>query len=116
MERRRKDRFPVTLSATIVSDGKSYEGIIGNVSEEGLAYTITTFVETTGDFVPRGIMETIVRIPSGDKLCLSAEVRWFLKPSPARSSLIIGMKIIDPPREYIEWVDKLVCRGKNVSA
>jgi hypothetical protein len=106
MEHRKHKRLPVTLSAEIVSDGKNYEGIIGNVSERGLAYTMTTFVKTTEDFVPKGMMETIVRIPTGDKLCLSCEVRWFLSPSPDRSSIIIGMKIVDPPREYIEWVNE----------
>lgn len=119
MERRKQKRLPVTLNAKIVSDGKSYEGIIGNVSESGLAYTMTTFIKTTEEFVPKGMMETIVRIPSGDKLCLSCEVRWFLKPSPDRSSIIIGMELVDPPREYTEWVNNYASSkeflGKNIS-
>ncbi len=106
MEKRRYKRFAVTLNAEVISDGKSYEGIIGNVSEEGVAYTLTTFVQVREDFTPKKVIDLVFQIPSGGKLNLSCEVRWYLKPNPDKDTIILGMKILAPPPEYKEWIKK----------
>lgn len=104
---RQHKRIPVTLNAEVVSDGKRYEGIIGNVSEEGLGYTLTTFIKTPAVFIPKGSVEIFVRIPRGEApLRLDCEVRWFLNPSTDKKSIIMGMQILEPPEEYKEWIKR----------
>ncbi len=109
-EKRHSRRFAVTLNAKVISDGKSYEGIIGNVSEEGLAYTITTFIQVERDFTPQKTIDIVFRLPSGEKLNLNCEVRWYLKPSPNNNTIILGMKILAPPPEYKKWIKKFELR------
>lgn len=106
IKKRQHKRFPVTINAKIISDGKSYEGMIGNVSEEGIMHTITTFVQTTKGFTPKKIIKLNFKIPLGETVHLNGEVMWFLCPSSEKKSLIIGVKIIDPPSQYIEWIKK----------
>ena len=114
--RRRHKRFPVNVSAWITVGNRSYEGIVGNISEEGLAYTITTFIQTDKGFVPRGEVSIAMNIPSGGILNLRCEIRWFLKPSEEGKSLIMGMKIIEPSSKYKDWVKELESRLSNHSA
>jgi hypothetical protein len=110
MERRRSKRFPVNLSARIICNGNSYEGIIGNISEEGLSYSITTFIQAGKDFIPKGVIEVIINIPSGEKLNLMCEMRWFLKPTPDGTSFIVGMQIAEPSSKYKEWIKEVKAR------
>ncbi len=107
MKKRRYKRFPVTLKAKVISNGKCYEGIIGNVSEEGVAHIITTFVQTSEDFTPKREIELNFKIPSGETLNLDCEVRWFLRPSHGENTIVLGMKIVAPSAEYREWLKKI---------
>lgn len=107
IDKRVYKRYSVTLRAQVVSGGKYFDGIIANVSEEGLAYVMTTFIDASGGFVPRNGIELIFMIQGGVKFTLRCDVRWFLKPSDDKKGFIVGMKIIDPPEEYREWVRTL---------
>ncbi len=104
MAKRHFKRFPVGLNARIVSGGKSYEGIIGNISEEGLAYSLSTFIQAAADFTPQKTIEIIFKIPSGETVNLRCEIMWFLRPSQGKNTLILGMKIMEPPPKYMEWI------------
>ena len=47
------------------------------------------------------------RIPSGETLDLDCKVEWFLKtPQDEDKSLMLGMKIIDPPEIYRKLVNR----------
>lgn len=105
--RRRYKRFPVHLNARVTISGRSYEGIVGNISEEGLAYTLTTFIQADKDFVPQGEIIIDINIPSGEILNLRCEIRWFLKPSEKGKSLLLGMKILEPSSTYRDWIRQL---------
>lgn len=113
--RRRHKRFPVHLNARIHIGSRHYDGIVGNISEEGLAYTITTFLQTDKGFVPNGEITITINIPSGGKLNLRCEIRWFLKPSEKGKSLLMGMKIIEPPSKYKDWIKEVESRLSNHS-
>lgn len=94
-----------------------FEAIVGNVSEEGIGYTLTTFMRVEAEFAPRKEINLSIKIPSGDVLNLRCEIQWFLKQSEERGSLLMGMKIIDPSESYREWIQTMALRsaepGKN---
>lgn len=107
MAKRRFKRYPVCLNARIVSCGKSYEGIIGNISEEGMEYSLSTFIQSAADFVPQKTIEIVFKIPSGETVNLRCEIRWFLRHSTGKNTLVLGMKIMEPPSKYKEWIKKV---------
>ena len=107
MENRLSERIPCNLNATIMSEDGVFDGVIENVSECGVEYLITSSIISAGDFTPQKIIKLNFQIPSGEKLNLECEVEWFLKtPENKDKSLILGMKIIDPPEIYKDLVDK----------
>lgn len=106
LEKRQRRRFAISLHAKVLIGGKTYEGVIGNVSEEGVGSTITTFIKTDKDFHPQKVIALTFQLPSGAAINLSCEVRWFLKPPENSSTLMLGLKILDPPAEYTEWLQK----------
>lgn len=107
MEKRRCRRYPVALNATVVADGESYEGIIGNVSQEGLGYTITTMIESEKDIGPRQMLGLRFMIPTGELIELACEIRWYIRPAPGRRSSVAGLKIIEPSPRYLEWIKRI---------
>ena len=104
--KRQHRRFVITLHANVVIGGNSYEGVIGNVSEEGVSSTITTYINTDKNFVPHKAIKLSFQLPGGDPVQLTCEIRWFLKPQENGKSLILGLYIVDPPPKYTEWIEK----------
>lgn len=107
MERRLSQRIPVTLDAYFSSGGKTYTGLIENVSREGVEYLMVSSIQATKDFKPEKMIELYFQIPSGQTLNLNCEVKWLLKASQNDKLLTLGMKIIDPPQEYKEFINTL---------
>jgi hypothetical protein len=104
VEKRQGSRIPISLDAEIVSGGKSYFGIILNFSEEGL-YMVTATANTVIDITPSTILELKCTLPSDTRLEMKCEVKWFqTKPSPHGTSFSMGMEIVNPPKEYKEFV------------
>ena len=104
MEQRNNKRCPVTLRAKILSEGRAFEGLISDVSEEGLGYNLTTFVESADSFIPHKIMELSFRLPSGEEVEMKGEIRWFVKPSSDKKGLFLGLILVDPPEAYTNWL------------
>ena len=107
MEKRRSDRYPVSLHASITLGAKTYTGLINNVSEFGVGYLMTSLSRVAKDFTPDGTAEMAFRTPSGKTLHLNCEVKWFVRASPNDQAMTMGMKIINPPREYNEYLETL---------
>ncbi len=107
MEKRLFKRKTIHLNAMIISGGKTYDGYIENVSEGGVEYLMTSSINAPYDFTPETVIELIFQIPSGKTLHLYCEVKWFLKASLDDKKLNLGIKVIDPPPEYIEFVKTL---------
>ena len=102
--KRQHKRFVITLSAKVIIGGKSYSGVIGNVSEEGVSSTITTCIKTDEQFTPHKIIHLVFELPSGDTVNLDCEIRWYLRPRENGPNLILGLFIVAPPAKYTEWI------------
>jgi hypothetical protein len=105
-EKRRFTRFIVHWRSVIISQGRSHSGSIHNVSEEGLAYMISAFSQAIKDFTPETIIKLLFSIPTGETLNLSCQIIWTSECTDD-SKFCIGMKIINPPARYIEYVKTL---------
>ncbi len=109
METRHLIRTPVILKAKLISGGKSYAGIIRNLSENG-AYVETAPTKTVTDFIPETTLKLEFKIPSGERLNLNCEVIWLYTKKtlpPGFKQNNIGMEIIDPPLKYKEFLKTL---------
>lgn len=85
---------------------KTYQGTIGNVSEEGISSTVTTYIKTDDMFFPQKNIRLFFELPSGEEVELTCEVRWYLRPKPDDVNIILGLFILDPPPEYTAWINK----------
>ncbi len=107
MEKRLSERIPCNLNATIMSEGSIFDGVIENVSEGGIEYLITSSIISSGNFTPQKTIKLNFQIPSGEKLDLECELEWFLRtPEDKDKSMIMGMRIIDPPEIYKDLVNE----------
>jgi hypothetical protein len=115
MEKRRSKRKIVALKAEIVSGGKSYAGVIENLSEDGI-YIITTPSKSSIDFALGTTVELKFQPPSepkdilrssGETINLHCKVIWSYKTPPHGLTHSIGMEIINPSPEYKELLKTL---------
>jgi len=94
-------RIPVYLKADLISDDKSYAGIIGNLSEEG-AYVEIENVKTAMPFLPRKKLKLKFQVAPKKTLNLLCEVVWLytkiIQPHGLTNS--VGLEIINPPPKY----------------
>jgi hypothetical protein len=110
MEKRHSERLLCHLKAKIISAGKTFDGFIENVSEEGLEYLISSLIQVPEDFTPEKMIKLIFQNHSGETINLTCEAKWFLRSSPDSKTLTVGMKIINPPQEYRELI-----RNENIN-
>ncbi len=107
MEKRDNSRIIDSLDAEIISGSGSYPGIIMNFSEKGL-YIVTATANSIEDIAPSTALELKCNLPSGEKISLNCEVKWFqTKTSPHGISFSMGMGILDPPEGYKEFIRTL---------
>ena len=107
-ERRQSERIPVNLDAKITSGGRIFDGSIENMSEDGMEYYMTSYVSATKDYFTKKSVDISFRSPSGEKINLHCELKWLLETFPEQKSLLLGMRIIDPPlslRELLKRMD-----------
>jgi hypothetical protein len=108
MEKRSSKRKSINLKANIIIDGNTYNGFIKNVSESGIGYLITSSIHISKDFTPVKKIKLNFQIPANEDMTLLCEVIWFLRTSSDAEILTLGMKIIDPPQQYAEWIKNLI--------
>lgn len=106
MNTRRHKRFVITLNAQIVIGENTYDGVISNVSEEGVSSTITTAIKTDDTFSPQKHIRLIFELPTGSLVKLDCEIRWYLRPQQKGKNLLMGLHIVDPPEKYTEWIQR----------
>lgn len=80
----------------IVLNNKTYSGIIDGFCNDEAEYLLTCSINSE-DFKPEKIMMLNLQIPTGETLCITCNVKWFLKHSEDNKRLILGMKIIGSP-------------------
>jgi hypothetical protein len=108
MERRKHKRIYFDVKAGLTLGDKTYEGYIGNVSESGIGYMITSLVMLKGDVPPYEIIELGFETPEGKLVKLQCEVRWSKKGLFSGKTTSLGMRIIDPPPEYEQWLKEQI--------
>jgi hypothetical protein len=106
MEKRRFKRYLARFHSVILAKGKSYAGSLENVSEEGLAYIMSSFRPAIKDLVPEEKIKLLVLTPSGETLNLNCEIRW-TNAHCENDKFCVGAKIIDPPARYKEFLKTL---------
>ncbi len=100
----RNKRFIVRLNSVI---DKNYLGSIKNVSEGGIMCSINILTSTIKEFTPGKIINLIFFISTScETHNLNCAIIWSSEHSP-RSLFKMGMKIIDPPLKYREYVKTL---------
>jgi hypothetical protein len=106
-EKRLSRRIDVHIEAEITFGGKTYAGIIKNVSESGVGYLMTSSMEEPEPLAPMKTVEIIFKTSSFQIYELSCTVAWFSKTLPYGKTSILGMKIIDPPQSYKDWIKNI---------
>ena len=107
MDKRQSNRVICNLNANIISGGKSCGGFIDNVSEDGIEYLITSAIKSSIDFVPEKMITLSFQTPSGKKVNLDCEVKWYLRTAPDDETMTLGMKILNPPATYHEFIQNI---------
>jgi len=111
MQRRRSERIPLNLPTKIKLGGKTYDGIIINVSEDGIGSSVTSVVEAQEEFIPAHNIQLHFQDHSGKTIALNGELMWFSRSRPTDQHLAIGMTIIDPPLTYMMFIKTLYGAG-----
>ncbi len=83
----------------------SYKVFVVNLSKEGM-FIITDRLDNPVKFNPGTKLELIVELPGWDKVNLSCRVIRSQEIHPQGLASNIGLEIIDPPLEYIEFLKK----------
>ncbi|MEF9437582.1 MAG: PilZ domain-containing protein [Candidatus Mariimomonas ferrooxydans] len=117
-----RKRVTISLKAELVSNGRSYKGVLDNVSESGARWY--QHAETKGSLSEYGVntritpaktaitfsCETPVKLKfqlsSGEKITLNCKIKWSHKNQPHDLTNSLGM---DPPSEYTEMGMEIVC-------
>ena len=101
------DKLRVNLNGNIYSEGKTYAGNIEYISNEGMEYIISSLIKVAKDFTPPKIMQLSFLTPLGSSLNLTCNVICFSRSEPEDKTLTIGMKVLNPPPQYMEFIDTL---------
>ena len=114
MEKRYDKRKDVFLETDFTSGGRSYTGVIENISEYGV-YMKTNLTKTAIDFLPSTTIGLEFHIPSEETINLRCEIIWlhskkFKHPRLENEVVLdndIGMEIKTSPPEYKKFVMNL---------
>lgn len=106
MERRQAKRLTVNLRAERISCTNNCSVFIENLSETGIQM-ITAAAKNPNLFVPGSEVELKLKIAQGQTLKLLCNVKWSYDNSHEDLTNSVGLEIIDPPSEYIEFISNL---------
>ncbi len=105
MDNRRFERIKIVLKADITLSNTSYKVFVVNLSKEG-AFVTTAPLNKPIVFDPGTSLKLVIELPSGDEVSLSCTVAWSKECDPQGLASDIGLKITDPPLEYVEFLKK----------
>ena len=107
MQRIFADKIRVNLNSNIYSEGKKYSGIIEHISNEATEYTISSSIMDSKDFTPPQIIQLSFLSPLGSSLNLTCNVICFSRSESKDKTLTMGMKVLNPPPQYMEFIETL---------
>ena len=105
MKRMFSDNMRVNLNGYIYSGGETYSGIIEHISNEGMESMISSSIKVTKDFTPPQIIQLNILTPLGSTLNLTCNVICFLRSEPEDKTLTMEMKVLNPPPQYLEFIE-----------
>ena len=105
MERRRAKRLTVNLKAERLSCTKNCSVFIENLSETGISM-ITTPAKRIA-YVPGSAINLKLKISNGNTIKLNCNVKWSYDNSAEDMAHSVGLEILDPPKEYKEFIKTL---------
>jgi hypothetical protein len=106
MERRRHKRKTIRLNAESITGDNNFSVFIENLSENGISM-ITAPSKIPKDFTPNQTVKLKLKLSSGEILDLMCKVSWSHRTAPRSLEFSVGLEIIKPPEEYIEFVRSL---------
>ncbi|MBI4682950.1 MAG: PilZ domain-containing protein [Nitrospirae bacterium] len=116
MERRRSTRYRVFTDSEIISGNKRYEGVIGNISENGVYIRIKS-VDARINFTPESICALKFELPSEETITLRSRLVYAyeipLVTSQGKFAYNLGLEIIDPLPEFIKLYEAAVVKKLN---
>ncbi len=104
MERRRHRRIYIHLKASLMVDNRTYDGYIENISESGIGYLMSSPEQIKDDFLSSKSIELNLQMQPGKTIVLDCVATWARKGLNSGKTIGFGMKIIDPPVEYRDWI------------
>jgi hypothetical protein len=105
MEKRRTKRKSVRIDTEIEAEDACFQGIIENVAEHGICLETDSkdLLGTSTRFNPGTEFQIKFQTPSGDDIKVHCKVTWSYKIAPHGLKRKIGMEIIFPPPDYIDF-------------
>jgi hypothetical protein len=107
MQRMFRDKIRVNLNGNIYSGDKTFAGIIEYISNEGMEYILSSSIKVSKDYTPPQIIQLNFLTPIGSSLNLTCNVICFLRSEPEDNTLTMGMKVLNPPPQYLEFMETI---------
>jgi hypothetical protein len=109
IEKRRNKRINYKLKADVSFDSKHAQGMIENFSETGI-FKVVFCEKGVINFYPGETIGVNFQMPLGQAVDLECEIKWvrIQKGSPLFMKYSMGVKIINPPPVYIEFIKTLL--------
>ena len=101
MQKRRSPRVIKRLEVRFTTGEINYTGITSNLSKEGI------FIRTQKGLPPQTIIEIELYLASGKAIKLRGQVKRTIKTPFQAIKNGMGIELINPPREYIEFLKTL---------
>lgn len=106
LKNRRSRRVMVSLTAKIAADNLDYIGLIENISEHGVFVRIPPLRHEI-DLTPGKKFELHIKLPSGSLFSSPCNVVWSCKTPPHNLVNSVGMEVLNPHSNYINFLNTL---------
>jgi hypothetical protein len=106
MERRKSKRVNVSLKAERISGDDKHSVFIEDISESGIHMIAAPLASKK--YSPGIEVNLKLELATGKKILLRCITRWAYHLLPPETEVdSIGLEILDPPREYLEFLRTL---------
>jgi len=111
MERRRSKRMAVNLNAERISGNERHSIFIEDISESGI-HIISAPSQESRKYTAGADIDVSFRISQKKSITLHCKTRWaYHRMLPEKQVDSIGLEIISPPAEYLEFIRTLSRSG-----
>ncbi|HDH51684.1 MAG TPA: PilZ domain-containing protein [Nitrospirae bacterium] len=114
IRRRTRKRIDTSLDAKIILSGQSYDGVIGNLSENGIKWYLYGKVM---NFIHGDRLKIKFRTPSGQLIDMYCKIKWLNKKEERPSGAMdidappsyteVGLEIIESVQKYKEFFETI---------